>query len=149
MLKRTNKLFFFAILTIAITVPKYAEGIAISVAGSWDLYIDDTYFTWEGGLQDTYESDVDQINVTISEADNNRWQLDVRRDDTNWHSDFVLTLLKLEKPEKEVTVETTSQEFLTGEGNKSYDIKVILEGVSLQISPDFYITTVTYTVTEK
>ena len=148
MLKRTNRLFFFAILTIAITVPKYAEGIAISVAGSWDLYIDDTYFTWEGGLQDTYESDKDQINVTISEADNNRWKLDVRRSDTNWHSDFVLKL-KSKKPKKEVTVETTSQEFFTGKDNKSYDIQIILENVSLQISPDTYVTTVIYTVTER
>lgn len=97
MLKKTSKFIpFFVILTIAITVPKYAEGIAINVTGDWDLVIDDTYFTWEGGLQDTYEGDV---NLTISEADKINWELDVRRSDTNWHSDFVLTLLKLEKPD--------------------------------------------------
>lgn len=147
MLKKTSKFIpFFVILTIAITVPKYAEGIAINVTGDWDLVINDTYFTWEGGLQDTYESDV---NLTISDANKINWELDVRRSDTNWHSDFVLKLLKLEKPRKEVTVETTSKLFFADRDNKSYGIKVILEGVSLQISPDTYVTTVIYTVTEK
>ena len=69
--------------------------------------------------------------------------MDVRRSDTNWHSDFVL---KLKRRMREVTVETTSREFFTGRGDSSYSIQMILEGVSLQISPDIYVTTIIYTI---
>ena len=148
MLKKTSKfIYFFSILTIAITSPKYAEGkVNVKIKTEpWNLVIDDRYLTWDG-LQDTYESNV-EVEVTVTGAGSHKnWRVDVRRDDTNWHGDFVL---ELKKPGKEVTVETTDQEFITGEGNNSYDIQIILKGVSIQISPDAYITTVIYTVTEE
>jgi len=145
MLKKTSKFISFwgIILLTAITISKYAEGIEIGITGFWDLIIDDRYFTWEGGLQDIYESDKNQINLEISDSDGGNWKLDVRRSDTNWHSDFVL---KLKRRMREVTVETTSREFFTGRGDSSYSIQMILEGVSLQISPDIYVTTIIYTI---
>jgi hypothetical protein len=142
-MKRRGKFISFLVLIIFITVAKYAEGIEISVASSWNLAIDDRYLRW-GILQNRYESDIDGVNITISNSDGGRWKLYVRRNDINWHSDFVL---KLRRGRNEVTVETTNKEFLEGKGDASYRIQVILEGVSLQISPDTYVTTVIYTIT--
>jgi len=152
-LKKTSKLNnefrikrIFFILVIVLTVLKYAEGIEISVDGSWDLIIDDRYFDWGRGLQDTYKSPGNQIKVKISGSGGSQWQVDVRRRDVNWHRDFVI---KLKTKGKETTVETTSKVFLSDKGNKSHNIKLILEGVSLQIPPDTYSTTVIYTVTSE
>ena len=132
------------IFAIVIIVLKYAEGIEISVEGTWHLVIDDRDFNWGRGLKDTYNSPGNQIKVTISGSDGRNWTVDVRRIDTKWHRDFVL---KLKTTGKETTVEPTSKVLLSGRGNKSHNIKLILEGVSLQVPPDTYATTITYTVT--
>ena len=137
-----------------------AGAIRIRVNGSWTETIDIADLVGPPGsdLVSSYESATNQIDIDIDYVDEVPWSVDVRRVDSNWHANFQLFVRRTSSHYRvyggttyqEVT--TSNQDFFytTQEENDEYNIKVQLrlDGVSIQIPPGTYTTTVYYTVTE-
>lgn len=151
------------ILACGLILPaRTSHAIDIALTGTWALSIDASDLTGGPGtdLIDTYESTADQITVTISNtagADDN-WRVDIRRTDTTWHGDFGLHVKRTGDGTgggsisggtayQEVT--TSDGAFFSGAGDRTdVPIQLKLTGVSVQVAPDTYSTTVTYTVVD-
>lgn len=154
----TTKFLIFIIIFGLIPIDNKVHTHDITVTGSWILTIDASDLLAGAGsdLIDTYESASDQIDIYIDAQGAKSWRVDVRKGDTNWHSDFQLSLRRTSDGTgygfisggtsyQEVT--DTDQSFFNGGRDRS-DIKVQLElsGVSVQVPTDTYATTVYYTV---
>jgi len=139
-----------------------AGAIDIAVTGPWSLTIDEDDLIAGAGsdLISTYESNTDQVSIVISNTTGNddNWRVDVRRTDTTWHSDFVLSIKRtgdgtgggsITDGTTYQQVGTTNSEMFSGAGDRSnIPIQLQLGGVSLQVAPDTYSTTITYTVVD-
>ena len=144
---------FFMVLAIFCLIfagEKIEAAVSITVTGSWSEIIDELDLQAGAGsdLIDTYESASDAVRITISDTagPSDAWRVDVRKVDTKWHSNFILTVKKTSPPVKEVVVEDVDKEFFSRKGDGIYDVQVILGGVSITIPPGTYVTTVIYTV---
>jgi len=134
--------------------------ISITVTGNWSETIDSTDLQAGAGsdLISTYESAVDTVSIDISATIGN-WGLDVKKFDTNWHSDLHLHVKRTSDGTgsgsisgggayQEVT--DTDQSFFSGNGDRSsINVQLELTGVSIQVPPDTYTTTVYYTVSDQ
>jgi hypothetical protein len=141
---------------------KTCDAIDIVVTGSWALTIDASNLTGGAGtdLIDTYESASNQVTVTISgtTGDSDNWRVDVKRTDSTWHNDFTLSVKRtgdgagggsISGGTAYQAVGTSDSAFFSGAGDRS-DVPVQLElsGVSVQVAPNTYSTSVTYTVVD-
>lgn len=127
-----------------------ADAVTITVTGSWNLTInaDDLQGGAGTDLEPVYRSASDQIRLDIQAAGS--WRVDVRKNDTNWHSNFVLRVRKTSgRQNPVVTVGDTDTEFFSGNGDRTPRVRVILRNVSIAIPPDTYVTTVIYTLTKR
>jgi len=111
------------------------------------------------GLVSSYESAVDAVllspNPTPSKP---AWRVDVRRVDATWHGDFTLWIRRsgdgtgsgsVSGGTTYLTVTTTDQTLFTGaEDRDDVPIQFQLTGVSIQIPPGDYETTIVYTIVE-
>lgn len=137
----------------------------IGVSRSWSLTIDSSNLQGGPGtdLISTYESNTNQVLVQIQKGGggwftNWYWRVDVCKSDLNWPSEFYLDVRRSSNGigfgsitggtnYQEVT--DTDQLFFTGSRNRILiGLQFRLRGVSLQVVPDTYITTVIYTLTE-
>ncbi len=128
-----------------------AAAVSITVIGHWEPSIVVRPLTAgrESGLQSTYESAVNQIRLRISGSAGN-WKVSVRKEDTNWHPNLVLKIRKSSGKDKPiVTVQNTNMEFFSGDRDTNAHLQLTLEGVSVEVPPDTYTTTVIYTITEE
>lgn len=135
--------------------------IRIRVSGSWAEYIDEADLQGPPGsdLISSYESASDQIEIDIRQTRSN-WSVDVRKVDTNWHSGLHLYVKRTSDgsgaPGGSISSGTSYQEvtdtyqaFFSGYRQRSYiNIQLRVDGVSIQIPPGTYDTTVYYTVYE-
>ena len=131
---------------------------SIVVSGSWAETIDASDLQAGAGsdLIGTYESSANEVRIRITASAN--WQVDVRKSDTTWHANFQLYVRRTSDGTgkgsvsggttyQEVT--TTDQSFFTGDQNRNnVDVQLRLTGVSVQIPPNTYTTTVNYTITD-
>jgi len=127
-----------------------AEAVSISVTGNWDLVFGESDLIAGAGtdLRSSYQSAPNQIRLRIS-GSSGPWRVDVRKDDTGWHSNFVLKLRKTSGKNKPIiTVRDTNTEFFSGNKDGSHNVRVILENVSVAISADTYTTKLIFTVTD-
>ena len=151
--------FLFAILYFAaICLNIHAQDI--TVTGSWSETIDGTDLQFGAGsdLVDTYESQSDQIIIDVTGAIGKSWRVDVSKVDGNWHGNFHLYVRRTSDGTgsgsitggtayQEVT--DTDQIFFEGSLDRpDVNVQLKLEGVSIQVPPDTYSTTVYYTVIE-
>ena len=156
----TTKLLIFIIIFGLIFIAKKIRTQDIIVTGSWTLTIDASDLQAGAGsdLIDTYESASDQIDITLYVQGANQWRVDVRKSDSNWHSDFQSSVRRtsdgsgpgsISGGTSYQVVTDTDQSFFNGHKDRQ-GIKVQLElsGVSVQIPPDTYSTTVYYTVVQ-
>lgn len=130
----------------------------LTLTGSWSETIDALDLQAGAGsdLIDTYESASNEISIQIVSPAN--WRVDVRKSDITWHSNFQLYVRRTSDGTgggsisggttyQEVT--DTDQSFFTGNKNRnSVDVQLRLTGVSIQIPPGTYTTTVYYTVVD-
>jgi hypothetical protein len=130
----------------------------ITVTGSWSETIDGSDLQSGAGsdLIDTYESQSDQIIIDITGAGMDSWRVDVSKVDGNWHGNFQLYVRRTSDgigvgpinggtTYQEVT--DTDQSFFDSQQSRTdIHVQLKLEGVSIQIPPDTYSTTVYYTV---
>jgi hypothetical protein len=160
-MKITTKFLILLIIFGLIATGKKIKAQDITVTGSWFLTIDASDLQAGAGsdLIDTYESASNQVTIDISSVGGNNWRVDVKKVDTNWHSSFHLYVKRTSNGTgsgggsisggtsyQEVT--DTDQSFFSGNRNRyGINVQLKLSGVSVQIPPDTYITTVYYTVT--
>ena len=139
-----------------------AEGaISVTVTGSWSLTITSSDLISGAGsdLKSDYESAADAVSITISGTTGalDTWGIDVRKVDTNWHSDLILYVKRTSNgiggsvsggtSYQQVT--GTNLSFFSGSDDVSWiNVQLKLSGVSIRISPVTYTTTVYYTVVD-
>jgi len=135
--------------------------ISITVTGSWSETINASDLQAGAGsdLVSTYESAADTVSIDISATSGN-WGLDVKKIDTNWHSNLHLHVKRTSDGTYEpanISDGTTYQEvtgintsFFSGSGDGiDVNVQLKLTGVSIQVPLDTYTTTVYYTVSDQ
>ena len=131
--------------------------ISITATGSWSETIDASDLQAGAGsdLISTYESAADTVSIDITATSGN-WGLDVKKIDTNWHSNLHLHVKRTSDGTGSGTIsggdsyqEVTDidQSFFSGNSDRSnVNVQLKLTGVSIQVPPDTYTTTIYYTV---
>lgn len=131
----------------------------ITVTGGWNEMINASDLTAGAGSDITgtltSSSNVTYITITAASPEEN-WRLEVRRIDSNWNSQCTLWVRRTSDGSgsgsitggtayQEVT--TTNQQFFSGTGSRS-DItcEYKLEGMSIQIDPASYSTSVIFSI---
>ena len=130
----------------------------ISVIGSWSETIDENDLLAGAGtdLKNSYENPDDQVLITIS-GTTSGWRVDIKKVDANWHVDLSLFVRRtgsgaggsVSGGDTYIEVTATDQPFFTGSGGVSgITAQIKLSGISIQVLPDNYSTTVYYTVVD-
>ena len=134
--------------------------ISITVTGNWPETIDSDDLQAGAGsdLIDTYESAADVVTIDVS-ATVGDWGLDVKKIDTNWHSNLHLHVKRtsdgagsgsISGGDTYQEVTDTDQSFFSGNDDRSsITVQLKLTGVSIQVPSDAYTTTVYYTVSDQ
>jgi hypothetical protein len=139
-----------------------AAAPAVDVSGAWSLTLgaDDLQAGAGSGLNSTYESGNSQAAVTVSDTTDplDTWRLDVSRTDAAWDSRLTLSVRRtgdgtgqgaLSGGTGYHEIGLMDSTFFSGAGDRlSVPLQLKLTGVSLQIPPGAYSTTVTYTVVD-
>lgn len=135
--------------------------ISIDATGGWSRTI--TAADLEAGagsdLKSTYESAADpSLTISGTAGNDDAWRVDVRRADTDWHSNLTLSVKRtgggtgggsITGGTAYQAIGTSDAEFFSGAGDRSaIPLQFKLEGMSLQVPPDTYSTTITYTVVD-
>lgn len=122
--------------------------IEITATGGWSETIDaDDLISGAGSdLKSSYESEAEATLLTISGCvdDNDTWEVRVSRIDYNWP----FTLWVKTSGGKYQAITASNSLLFSGAGNTSIPLQYKLEGMSVQISPATYSTTITYTVVD-
>ena len=136
--------------------------ISVSVVGSWAETVDSLDLQAGAGsdLIDTYVSSSTAVTIDISgtTGSGDSWRLDVSKTDTTWDADLLLDVQRttsgtgpgsIANGSSYQNVTGTAQSFFSGSGDRS-DVKIQLRlrGMSVQVSPNTYSTTVFYTVVD-
>lgn len=160
-MKKTFQYIVPALLALIISESAICWGaLDISVSGDWSETIDASDLQAGAGsdLIDTYESVSEQVSIDITKAREKNWRVDVKKIDDNWHSDFQLSVKRtsdgtgpgsISGGTSYLEVTDIDQSFFNGyEDKREIYVQLKLSGVSIQVPPDVYITTVYYTVVE-
>jgi len=152
--KQVSLIFAFLFFLIS----NGAVSIDITSIGNWFLTIDENDLINGAGsdLNSTYESTTYQVSLTISSTSGS-WRVDVRKVNTNWHSDLHLWVRRTGDGSggsvsngsvyQELT--GTDQPFFTGSDDVSgITAQLKLSGMSVQVPPDTYTATIYYIVVD-
>jgi len=137
-----------------------ARAIDISAAGGWNETIDatDLIAGAGSGLRSTYTSaeNTTTLNITRARGKDYYWRVDIRRSDTNWPTGLTLYVRRksdgtgygsISGGTAYMPISTTDQTFFNASDNRSgIDCQYQLSGMSIDISPGTYSTTIVYTV---
>jgi len=150
-----------AIGVIAVSGNEARAQISVTVAGDWSETIDSSDLIAGAGsdLQSTYESAADAVLVSVSGTGGgaDTWRMDVKKTDTSWHGSFVLSLRRTSSGtggsvsggDSYQQVTDSYNSFFSGSDDVSgIKVQLKLDGVSIQVPPDSYATTVYYTVVD-
>jgi hypothetical protein len=153
-------ILFLIILGIVAAGSGIYAAVGIKLTGVWFETIDASDLQAGAGsnLIDTYESLSDQTSIEIIGAAGKNWRVDVKKTDTNWHSNFELSVRRTSDGTGPGTIsggtsyqEVTDTDKTFFDGSESrIDIyeQLKLSGVSVQVPWDTYVTTIYYTVVE-
>ena len=155
----------FACALLLVATGDFSEAaiitISIDATGDWSETIDASDLQAGAGsdLKSTYESAAGTGLLTISGTSGNgdTWRVDVQRSDTTWHTNFFTLSVKrtgdgsgggsISGGTVYQVIGESNVEFFSGTGDRSgIPLQFKLEGMSLQVPPGIYSTTVTYTV---
>ena len=146
------------LLVFFISASQGGSATDISVIGSWSATIDENDLLAGAGtdLKNSYESPDNQVSITISDTTGG-WRVDIKRVDANWHADLSLSVRRtgsgtggsVSGGDTYTEVTGTDQPFFTGSDSVSgITAQIKLSGISIQVLPDNYSTTVYYTVVD-
>lgn len=162
-MKIASKLLILFIIFGAIAIDEKVQAkINITVNGNWFLLVDASDLQAGAGsdLFDAYKSAMEKVRIDITETTGpyDRWRVDVKRSDSNWHPDFILLVRRTTDGNgpggigggtTAIKVTEAWKGFFGGRGDRiNIRARLILAGVSVQIPPDTYNTTVLYTVVD-
>ena len=148
-------LFSFTVL-----FPNEVSSQSIKITGSWDESVDTTDLQGGAGtdLISTYESVSNVCDIDITGGAKKNWRVDVNKTDTLWHANLHLYVRRTSDGTGGGTItggtayqEITdiNQTLFSGYDNlRDITIQYQLTGVSVQILPNVYTTTVNYTITK-
>jgi len=134
----------------------------IVATGDWSGTIGTSDLTGGAGtdLNSIYTSDSDQVSITISNTadDWDFWRVDVRKSDTTWDDDLVVSVMRtssgtgaggISGGTSYVAAGALDTEFFRGRGDRSNILaKLRLSGVSVQVPPNTYSTSIVFTVVD-
>jgi hypothetical protein len=139
------------------------EAIDLSATGGWYETVNESDLISGAGsnLLDTYESTTEATNITISDCtdDSDNWRVDVRRaDEVGWPGGFALYIQRTSDGAGNgsisgglsyIEITSTDTPFFSGSGDRSnINIRYQLTGMSINISPNNYNTTIIFTVVD-
>lgn len=159
-MRATTAIISGLVLILGVVTP--ARAIDITVSGDWSRTITASDLQAGAGsdLASTYESASNQASITISGTGGNTdaWRVDVRRTDTTWHANFTLSVKRtadgsggggISGGTAYQAITTTDASFFSGTGDRTgVTAQLKLEGMSVQVPPATYSTTITYTVVD-
>ncbi|MEA1987183.1 MAG: cohesin domain-containing protein [Candidatus Marinimicrobia bacterium] len=151
--KDNHRIDYGTVNNTTVTInPNFTE---IFIVGSWPITnISSSDIINENDVESTDNEVYVDITGTANDADT--WRVDIKRTDTNWHGDFILSFKRVNDGNGSGSISggttyqivtTSDQTFYTGAGDRS-DIYLQnnLSGISYQIPPDTYITTIQLTI---
>jgi len=163
-MRTTIKSLVCVLLLLPIIVKESVEAaISIEVTGDWsETTIDYTDLLAGAGsdLKNPYESAVAAVSIDILDANGN-WGVSVKADTDppDWHSNLHLHVKRTSEGtgsgsisggDAYLEVTDTDQDFFSGSLSRSgINVQLMLTGVSIQVPPDVYSTTVYYTVLDQ
>jgi hypothetical protein len=149
------------LLLAAFVAWNLAQAANITIAGSWSRVIGagDLLGGPGSNLGATYTSATNQVTMGVTTGANMNWRVDVRRIDTIWHANFVLSIRRTNNGTAGngtvaggttyLQITTTSRTFVTGRNNRTgITLQEQLGGVSVSIPVATYTTTIQYTVVD-
>ena len=149
-------LVLFALMVL---YPNEVLSQSIKITGSWDETVDSTDLQGSAGtdLISTYESISNVCDIDITGGAKKNWRVDVNKTDTLWHTNLHLYVRRTSDGTGGGTItggtayqEITdiNQTLFSGYDNlRDITIQYQLTGVSVQILPNVYTTTINYTIT--
>jgi len=158
MRRRGFKQVFLVSVGLFLLISNGAVSIEITSTGDWSLTIDENDLINGAGsdLNSTYESTTYQVSLTIL-GTSGSWRVDVRKVNTNWHSDLHLWVRRTGDGSGDSVwdgtvyqdLTGTDQPFFTGSDDVSaITVQLKLSGMSVQVPPDTYTATLYYTVVD-
>ena len=152
------KKWMFILLGFIWMIPE-SRAIQVTVTGDWTLIIDETDLIAGPGsdLNPQYPSASDQITVDITSTGKN-WTVYIQGSVNNWHSDLSVYVRRtsdgtgngwISGGTNWMQVTLGSQQFFQGRRRRlGINVQCGLTGMSIQVPPDDYTGTITYTVVE-
>jgi len=147
-------------LTFMLALAAPGRAIDFMATGEWSRTIGagDLQAGAGSDLVSTYESAETAALLTISNTGGALWRVDVRRTDTTWHGNFTLLLRRtgdgtgggpISGGTAYQAIGETNAEFFSGTGDRTnIPVQFKLAGMSVQVPPNTYATTITYTVVQ-
>ncbi len=148
---------------IILLCPSGALAIDVTVTGNWSDTVN--AFDLQAGagsdLVSTYTSDAAHVSLSVSTTtgDTDNWRIDVRRSDTVWLPGTLRLYVKrtgdgmgagtVSGGQTFHEVTTIDQAFFQGAGDRSsIPIQLQLDGMSVQVAPATYSTSLIFTVVD-
>jgi hypothetical protein len=160
-MKTSRKMKAWIAAAVCLLVPFQAFAGDIVATGGWNRTIDSSDLLSGAGsnLTSTYESAANATSLDITT--NTDYRVDVRRTDGTWSGDFTLSVQRTSDgtpghPSSTISggaayqaVTTSDAEFFTGHRDRTgVEVQYRLEGMSVDIAPDTYSSTVTFTIVD-
>lgn len=150
-----------ALILIACSVISPAFAIDVTTTGDWTQTIDsDDLLSGAGSnLNSTYESSSEQVLIDISNTmgSGDSWRIDIRKSDISWNSNIKVFAHRTSNGSggsvyggtSYIQITDSDQTFFSGTDDVSdIGIQYKIEGISIEINPNIYTTTIIYTVVD-
>ncbi len=157
-MKTSRKMLAWIAAGTCLLIPFPALPGDIVATGGWTRTIDSADLTSGAGsdLTPSYESGADATDLGVTAVGN--YRVDVRRADATWHGDFTLSVRRTQDGSGSgsisggttyQTVTTSDAEFFTGNGDRTgIKVQYQVDGLSVDVAPDTYSSTVTFTIVD-
>ncbi|MCJ7682248.1 MAG: hypothetical protein MUP70_16095 [Candidatus Aminicenantes bacterium] len=138
-------------------------GAILVINGPYHLVIDQSYVSGEAGneIQDTVLSPINQINISVRQAQGQNWEVEIRRVDSVWLPQLQLSVIRhsdgvginrfswVSGGTQFVPIDEQDSLLFNGWGNRnSMGLQLKLSGLSTSIPAGNYMTTLVYTLIE-
>lgn len=161
-MKIKHSLLGLILVIISIYSIRPATAMDLTASGTWSPTTGASDLAAGAGsnLIGSYQSNPDQVTLSVFATSGNtdNWRVDVRRSDTNWHGNLVLSIMRtgdgigggsIAGGFAYQSVGAADSAFFSGAGDRSaIPIQLEISGVSVQIPPSTYSTTVIFTVVD-
>ena len=157
-MKNSRKMKACIAAVLYLFIPFFASAGDIVATGGWSLTVDSGDLIAGAGsdLTSTYESAVSATDLAITAAAD--YRVDIRRTDGTWDGDFTLSAKRTQDGSGSGSIAggttyqaitTTDTELFTGNSDRTgVKVQYQVEGMSVDIAPDTYSSTVTFTIVD-